>query len=329
MKQVDKTRAGLIGAVLAIAALIVGSQVLGPGADSYGGLTLIEAQTAAAQGTAVYVNALSGSTAHGLVRPDDSQQSLDNAHDAGMLTAGYALIGCGSDGAQDMRFARYGQPADPTDDISDATWDRLQFVAIDVEESCDTYYTVLQAVDQLQQWGVRRVVIYTSYNAWVNYLNNPAPPAGVFLWDAWWNGVYGLNTGQHLYGAPPWSIDMVIGQQYQGGSTIDGNALTVIGTQNVDLDIFRLDLLPDWQPCVPHCDTATPTSTPFPEPTPLIVTLTPTPATCSAGDVEWSAGECAHWDPALQAWQSPLRTLVPLADGHQLWFDKEGRLLSP
>lgn len=212
--------------------------------------------------------------------------------------------------------------------IPDDVWSKLLFASGDTEVPgvCSPAYdvpiaTIDAAMAEMATMkclaNVPTPCLQVNYTSWGEWLSHVKPyidnrfPANTLLWLADWNGDPSFaSSANHLFGGL--TLDDILLKQYQGDTLLNG--------QTVDLDSIDVD---------PRVFAGvTPTPAPLPEPTPLIVTLTPSPA-CAAGDVEWSPGECAHWDPALQAWKSPLRTLVPLADGHQLWFDAGGRLLSP
>lgn len=235
---------GIVAAALGAAGVYT---QLTPGVDSYGGLTVEEATQMAAEGVGVYVQPLSAFPVGGLVQPADRIPSLRNAQQAGLQTAGYALVDCDRDGASDMDFARAGVP----DDI----WDSLLFVAVDVEVSCNRVDEVNTACERLAELGKTPCVVYSSWGAWKGYLGDAPHPPGALLWNAFWDDNPDFDFERFPYGG--WTIDEVLGEQFQGSTDLQGN-LTMVAGQLVDKNVFRLELLnpPVIQPPPCDCDQA-------------------------------------------------------------------------
>lgn len=197
--------------------------------SSYDELTEDEARRLKAAGVELYIQALTALPFGGLEQPQSRVISLRNATYAGMKIAGYALIGGNLNVVSSMNFARSGLPLD----LQAA----LEFCAIDVEVSGITAQDVEDAASYVRAWlPGKPVVVYTSYNAWVNLVGNPPKPEGSKLWDASWGVPQG--TLRRAYGG--WTQADLLLHQYSGETWLEG--------QHVDRNVW---LMPDAQPAPP------------------------------------------------------------------------------
>lgn len=201
--------------------------------SSYDHLTLEKAQCLKEQGWDLFIQALTALPATGLHQPAHRVENLQNAHRAGLATAGYFLLAPGLTGAECFRVARNG--------VSTMDWDRLKFVAPDMEVNGLTPQQVLDAANAALIYVPSKVnvLIYTSWNAWVNKLNNSdlLSSNGFGLWNASWDNEPDIDYARYPFGG--WNLDQVCGEQWSGG--------TVICNQSVDQNLFyadKIDMLP-------------------------------------------------------------------------------------
>lgn len=145
-------------------------------------------------------------------QPAHRVTNLRTAMQAGLTIAGYASINkTPGSGVEHMDKARDGVP----DDI----WASLKKVAVDVELQGIQVADVRAAVDRVQELGKPKD-IYTSYNAWVNYVGNPQTFTDCGLWNANWDEQPDFDFPRLRYGG--WNDDQVWGEQWSGGTNVHG-----------------------------------------------------------------------------------------------------------
>ncbi len=141
--------------------------------------------------------------------------SLRTAMNAGLLVAGYISLNANSSGSWHVAQGRAGIP----DDI----WDALDFVAIDVELRGITISNIREAVIDVEALG-KKAVIYTSWNAWNNYVipsnSSALSERGVPLWNALWDKNPDFDFPTLRYGG--WGDDQVFMEQWSGGTDVCG-----------------------------------------------------------------------------------------------------------
>jgi hypothetical protein len=196
--------------------------------SSYDTLTEDRAHALKAAGIELYIQALSALPPTGLHQPPSRVISLRNATYAGLKIAGYALITGETHVGDQLLMAYSGMPSD--------IWDRLEFVAIDVEVGGISVNEVADACRFMAGWlPGKPSVIYTSYNQWVNVMGNPPHPANALLWNASW----GTSPGSFKpYGG--WIRDDLLLHQYSGNTTLHG--------QTVDRNVWWVLDAPTPQP---------------------------------------------------------------------------------
>ena len=211
--------------------------------SSYDELTLDEAHVLKAAGVAVFAQALWT----GAEQPPSRVISLRNAQTAGLVTIGYiSVANNGRDGTQHVDQGRAGVP----DDV----WAKLVRVPFDVELPGIRFgLHILLALDRVAALGKPRD-IYTSYHAWVDYMNNTARPTGVGLWNAIWDLNPDFDFPTLRYGG--WQDNEVWGEQWSGGTQVHG--------QFADRNQFRADAVG----IVIAPSTPAPTPSPASPPTP-------------------------------------------------------------
>ena len=199
--------------------------------SSYDLLTAPKAACLGRDGVRIYVQALTALPLTGLHQPANRIASLKNAHEGGLQTAGYLLIGPGMTGRQAVAEARRNIPMD--------VWKRLKFVAVDVEVDGIAVTQVLEALHEVERLG-RTAVIYTSWNSW-NTMIRPrnsglCAERGFRLWNASWDNDPDIDFDRLPFGG--WTRATVIGEQWSGGTIRCG--------QSVDQNTFeRYVLLPN------------------------------------------------------------------------------------
>jgi len=156
--------------------------------------------------------------------------NLRNALDGGMRITGYANASPPTWWPTDrcMREIRAN---------AGAMWPELQVVKVDVEIPLTTFERTSELSDALLAEGKnqRIEVLYTARWFWVGHMGN----AKDLRWRRWkvWNAYYDFNPDVDFGSAPygPWTIDDLIGEQYQGTTRLD--------SVDVDLNVFDLEKL--------------------------------------------------------------------------------------
>lgn len=190
--------------------------------SSYDALTREEARCLKEKGWPIFIQCLLALPFTGPERPKAAINNLQIAHEEGLQTGGYIAIGGDYIPASYVDWARRGLP----DDL----WDALTFVAIDVEVRGIQEQQIWDAVHRLGEYGKyyeagpSDVGIYTSFNAWWNYVT-PANPTsfaerGVWLWNAYWDGKPDVDFATLPFGG--WHPDQVALEQWSGGTNVCG-----------------------------------------------------------------------------------------------------------
>ncbi|KKN84441.1 hypothetical protein LCGC14_0289030 [marine sediment metagenome] len=178
---------------------------------SFDQLTLEEAQCLKSARWPVYVQCLWTATE----QPGPRVLSLRTAQEAGLSIAGYISLNDVYGGAYHIDSGRAGVPND--------LWDALDFVAVDVELRGIAIPNILQAIDWVEELG-KRAVLYTSYNAWRNYVipgnSSAVSDRGTPLWNAIWDKHPDFDYPTLRYGG--WQDDQVFMEQWSGGTHICG-----------------------------------------------------------------------------------------------------------
>ena len=180
-----------------------------PGVDSsFDELTLEEAQRLRDAGVKVFAQCLWT----GNQQPPPRIISLRNAQQVDMILIGNISVSPSRNGIEHVDAARAGIP----DDL----WEALAKTPIDVELPNLQYVNhVVAAWERSLQLGKPRDT-YTSFNAWVNLLQNPIRPPGVGLWNALWDLHPDFDFPTLRYGG--WQDNEVWGEQWSGGTLIEG-----------------------------------------------------------------------------------------------------------
>ncbi len=178
---------------------------------SFDQLTLAEAQCLKDKSWPVYWQCLwTGSE-----QPGPRVISLRTAQQTGLLLGGYISLTSAHTGAWHVASGRAGVP----DDL----WGAMDFVAIDIELRGITIPNILQAIDAVEALG-KKATLYTSYNAWVNYVipgNSPAVSArGIPLCNALWDKNPDFDFPTLRFGG--WTDDQVFMEQWSGGTYVCG-----------------------------------------------------------------------------------------------------------
>jgi hypothetical protein len=147
----------------------------------------------------------------------------------------YASITSSRTGIAHMASARAGFP----DDL----FAFMPKWVVDVELPGITILQVRQAVDQVAAWGKPRDV-YTSYNAWVNYLGNPMTFQDTGLWNAYWDGDPDFDYPSRPFGR--WRE--VWAEQWSGGTNVQG---VFADRDQVRADALGVVLAPPLPPITP------------------------------------------------------------------------------
>lgn len=176
--------------------------------------------------------------------------NLRNAMTAGVpAIAGYISLNNQHEGNWHVDRGREGMP----DDI----WAQLRRVPIDVEDIgiyTPAYQHVLQAGPQIRQHG-KPWDIYTNWHTWSELLGNPPAPHECGLWNAYWDADPDIDFPKLPFGG--WSIDEVIGEQWQGQVQVGGQA--------VDRNQFRASAFGLQLPPATPAPAPTPPATPKPK----------------------------------------------------------------
>ena len=161
--------------------------------------------------------------------------SLRNANAGGLLTAGYISLNSAGLGSAHVDKGRAGVP----DDI----WEALDFVAVDVELRGIRISQVMGAVERVEELG-QKAVIYTSWNAWNNYLveggSRVASDANIPLVNALWDKNPDFDFPTLRYGG--WKDDQVFMEQWSGGTYVCGQFVdrnTIVHPKLVYGDVFN------------------------------------------------------------------------------------------
>jgi hypothetical protein len=191
---------------------------------SFDPLTQAEANCLAASSFTLFVQCLWTAAR----RPLHTIQSLHNAVAAGLPIAGYISLNQFQSGAWHVSKGRAGIPQE--------LWDKMHFVAIDVELENIRVEAILEACRNVEALG-RRAVVYTNWQSWMNYVKPSNPPdlaaAGYLLWNAYWDQHPDIDFPSAPFGN--WKLEQVIGEQWSGGSYVCG--------QHVDRNSFIKELL--------------------------------------------------------------------------------------
>ena len=191
---------------------------------SFDPLTRTEAECLKAGGTSLYVQGLWTST----VAPVSRVNSMRNAINAGLPVAAYASLNHHNSGVWHIRRARDKVPQD--------IWNKLLFVAVDIELRGITIQQITDAVNEVERLG-KRAIIYTNRNSWLNYVipsnDGTLAKRGILLWNALWDLNPDIDFPRLPFGR--WSPAQVIGEQWSGG--------TMVCKQFVDRNTFIKELL--------------------------------------------------------------------------------------
>lgn len=177
---------------------------------SYDELTQTEARDIRAAGVEVFGQCLWT----GAERPLVAVNNLRRAKEAGMYALGYLSVS-----PRGVKWPGDKHVEAGYDDLPDDVKALMSHVALDVElEGLRYDFHVEPGIEALVARGWRRLV-YTSYNAWVNYLGNPTPPGGAALWNAFWD-----NDADYDFTRLPFGHDafVLIGEQFTGGQNVNG-----------------------------------------------------------------------------------------------------------
>lgn len=145
--------------------------------------------------------------------------NLRRASNAGLAIAAYASLSASAyTGAFHMISARNGVPND--------LWDLLTFCAVDVELPGIRLAAIEGALASVKQLGQNKKyeVVYSSWNAWVNYVvprnDTTIAGRGVYLWNANWDQQPDIDFPSLPFGG--WTLQQVIGEQWSGGTLVNG-----------------------------------------------------------------------------------------------------------
>lgn len=177
---------------------------------SFDELSLDEAQRLKDVGVKVWMQCLWTAATAPTVRVNN----LRNAINVGLIPVGYISINAYQPGNQHVDRALDGFP----DDL----WDTLQMVEIDVELEGIQAPDIRSAVNRVRELGQKQVAIYTSYNAWVNYVipSNPTSFTDCLLHNALWDKAPDIDFPSLPFGG--WTLDQVVAEQWSGGGYVEG-----------------------------------------------------------------------------------------------------------
>lgn len=191
---------------------------------SFDPLTRTEAECLKAGGTSLYVQGLWTST----VAPASGADNLRTAINAGLPVAAYASLNHHNSGVWHIRRAR--------ERVTSDIWEKLLFVAVDIELRGITIQQITDAVDEVERLG-KRAILYTNRNSWLNYVipsnDGTLAKRGILLWNALWDLHPDIDFPRNPFGG--WRPDQVIGEQWSGG--------TMVCKQFVDRNTFIEELL--------------------------------------------------------------------------------------
>lgn len=160
----------------------------------------------------------------GRVTPEVAQDNLRVALRHEFIPVGYISLAGATPG--DWHIDR-GRAA-----VNDATWDALALAPVDVELKGIPKYCVTDALRRTRRLG-KRDCIYTSWHAWVDFMDNTTAFADALLWNALWDEDEDFDFPSLPYGG--WTIDKVVAEQYTGGRDVLGIY--------ADKDVFVEELL--------------------------------------------------------------------------------------
>lgn len=154
----------------------------------------------------------------GAATPRFAKANLQDAHDAGLAIAAYAVVNW-SPAAHTIAVANAA---------AGALWPHLRFLAIDAEEDptsgdpLATLPTIYDAINQVRAAGLRPVT-YSRHSYWLPTYGDVS--AGAPVWTAEYNSGPALDAVRY-----PWGHQPIIGKQHQGSTNVGG--------VTVDLDTF-------------------------------------------------------------------------------------------
>ncbi len=177
---------------------------------SYDGLTLAEGKRLREAGVEVFGQCLWT----GAEQPAVAVNNIKVAHASDLIPFGY--ISCSPRGPKWDGEAHVKAGYDGlTDDVKAL----LRHCALDIELEGLTFdQHVVPGMTGLINRGFAPLM-YTSFNAWVNYLGNPRAGAGWYLWNAFWDGDPDYDFMRFPYGHDAF---ILIGEQYTGGQNVEG-----------------------------------------------------------------------------------------------------------
>lgn len=151
----------------------------------------------------------------GRERPAVAISNLRVAFQAGLRIGAYISLTSQGSGSGHVDVARLGVP----DDL----WYKLDFVAVDVELPGILLGEVLNAVTRVRHLG-RIPMLYTSYNAWLNYVtpgnSSAVADRSIPLINALWDEHPDFDFPALPYGG--WNDVDVFMEQWSGGTTVCG-----------------------------------------------------------------------------------------------------------
>ena len=144
-------------------------------------------------------------------QPAPRVTNLRTYKNAGIAIAGYISLTATGQGSWHAQQGRNGVP----DDL----WADLKHVFIDIELQGIQAGNVRQAVNFVQGLGKPKS-IYTSWNAWKNYMGDPTTFTDCLLWNAFWDNDEDIDFASAPFGG--WTVDKVICEQWSGGTNVQG-----------------------------------------------------------------------------------------------------------
>lgn len=178
---------------------------------SFDELSLHEARRLKGIGVKVWMQCLWTATR----APEVRVPNLRNAIQVGLIPVGYISINRSAlSGRWHVDAALTGFP----DDL----WNALQMVEIDVELQGIRVANIRSAVERVRELGQPQVAIYTSYNAWVNYVipSNPTTFTDCLLHNALWDKAPDIDFPSLPFGG--WTLDQLVAEQWSGGTYVEG-----------------------------------------------------------------------------------------------------------
>ncbi len=163
---------------------------------------------------------------HGWSGNPYAEQNLGEAKETGFHVATYVFLSA-VPGAEAVGRAQ---------ESCGAMWPELSFVAIDCEHEGIMTSTVADAVDAVEQAGLRPI-IYTRKTWWETHFGNSTEFARLPLWTANYDEDATLGLAAPYGG---WTLQSVVGKQYDG--TYPGHACELYGV-SVDKSMFDPDFV--------------------------------------------------------------------------------------